>query len=226
MDKNTITGFVLLALLTVGYVFYSSQQQTKFEGEKAVLETISKESNIDTTEILVDSIEIKSIQLVESLGNFSDLAKGESKKISLETDQAIYTFDTKGGILKSVELKNYKTFDKKPLVLFQDNENVLDFSFVSKESKVIHTKDLFFTTELNNVKISGDQTQKIEFVLDFGNGSKYVHSYSFIGDQYLLNFDVFTENASGFISPLTSSLDIQWSQEMPSLESNIKAERM
>jgi YidC/Oxa1 family membrane protein insertase len=47
-----------------------------------------------------------------------------------------------------------------------------------------------------------------------------------LGDQYLLNFDIYTENASGFISPLTSSIDVDWSQEMPSLESNIKEERM
>lgn len=226
MDKNTITGFVLLALLTVGYVFYSSQQQTKFEKEKAVLEIVSKENNKDSTILKVDSTEIKATQLVESLGNYSSLANGESKKLTLETDQAIYTFDTKGGILKSVELKNYKTFDKKPLILFDDKENVLDFSFVSNESKILHTKDLFFTTEATSSKISGEQTQKIEFVLDFGNGSKYVHSYSFIGDQYLLNFDVYTEKATGFISPLTASLEVQWSQEMPSLESNIKEERM
>lgn len=226
MDKNTITGFVLLALLTVGYVFYSSQQQTKFEKEKSVIETISKESSIDTTQLKVDSSEIKANQLVESLGSYSSFAKGESKQIQLETENAIYSFDTKGGILKSVELKNYKTFDKKPLVLFQGNENVIDFSFVNNDNKVLHTKDLYFTTEASSSKISGEETQKIDFVLDFGNGSKYVHSYTFIGDQYLLDFDIYTENASGFISPLVSSLDVEWSQEMPSLESNLKEERM
>jgi YidC/Oxa1 family membrane protein insertase len=226
MDKNTITGFVLLALLTVGYVFYSSQQQTKLENGKPVIETTSKESSLDTIQSKVDSSEIKENLLVESLGNYASFAKGESKLIQLETDKAIYSFDTKGGVLKSVELKDYKTFDKKPLVLFKGNENEINFSFVNNDNKVLHTKDLYFTTVTTSSKISGTQTEKIDFVLDFGNGSKYIHSYSFVGDQYLLNFDIYTENASGFISPLTSSIDVDWSQEMPSLESNIKEERM
>lgn len=226
MDKNTITGFVLLALLTVGYVFYSSQQQTKLENGKPVIETTSKESSLDTIQSKVDSSEMKENLLVESLGNYASFAKGESKLIQLETDKAIYSFDTKGGVLKSVELKDYKTFDKKPLVLFKGNENEINFSFVNNDNKVLHTKDLYFTTVTTSSKISGTQTEKIDFVLDFGNGSKYIHSYSFVGDQYLLNFDIYTENASGFISPLTSSIDVDWSQEMPSLESNIKEERM
>jgi YidC/Oxa1 family membrane protein insertase len=226
MDKNTITGFVLLALLTVGYVFYSSQQQTKLENGKPVIETTSKESSLDTIQSKVDSSEMKENLLVESLGNYASFAKGESKLIQLETDKAIYSFDTKGGVLKSVELKDYKTFDKKPLVLFKGNENEINFSFVNNDNKVLHTKDLYFTTVTTSSKISGTQTEKIDFVLDFENGSKYIHSYSFVGDQYLLNFDIYTENASGFISPLTSSIDVDWSQEMPSLESNIKEERM
>lgn len=226
MDKNTITGFILLALLTVGYVFYSSQQQTQLEKEKTVLEVTSKDINSDTAQLVVDSTEIKATQLVESFGNHSSLANGESQLLTLETDVATYTFDTKGGVLKSVELKDYKTFDKKPLVLFDDNENVLDFSFVSNESKILHTKDLYFTTTYSNSKISGEETQQVEFTLDFGDGSKYVHAYTFIGDQYLLNFDVYTTKAASFISPLTTSLEVLWNQEMPSLESNIKEERM
>ena len=156
MDKNTITGFVLLALLTVGYVFYTSQQQEKFEQDKAVLETISKENTKDTVEAVVDSSEFKANQLAASLGNYSSLATGEAKNITLETDHAVYTFDTKGGVLKSVELKDYKTFDKKPLILFKDDENVLDFSFLTNENKELHTKDLVFTTDVSNSKISGD----------------------------------------------------------------------
>jgi YidC/Oxa1 family membrane protein insertase len=188
MDKNTITGFVLLALLTVGYVFYSSQQQTKLENGKPVIETTSKESSLDTIQSKVDSSEIKENLLVESLGNYASFAKGESKLIQLETDKAIYSFDTKGGVLKSVELKDYKTFDKKPLVLFKGNENEINFSFVNNDNKVLHTKDLYFTTVTTSSKISGTQTEKIDFVLDFGNGSKYIHSYSFVGGSVSIEF--------------------------------------
>jgi hypothetical protein len=31
MDKNTLVGFVLLALLTVGYVMYTNNEQKKYE---------------------------------------------------------------------------------------------------------------------------------------------------------------------------------------------------
>lgn len=225
MDKNTITGFILLALLTVGYVFYSSKEQAKIEKERAVVEAIAKVNENDTI-TKIDSALVKSQQLAETLGNFSALATGVSKLVKVETDDVTYIFDTKGATLKSVELKHFKTYDKKPLILFNDDENKVDFSFTGTENKNIHTKELYFETSTTELKIHGDESRTIDFVLSFGDESKYIHSYTIKGSGYLVDFNVKTVNAADFISPLSSALDIQWKQFMPSLESNIKEERM
>ncbi len=224
MDKNTITGFILLALLTVGYVFYSSKEQAKIEKDRTVLEAISNHKQ-DTVNTKVDSVAVKNQQIAESLGDNSKLAVGVSKLITVETEDVIYTFDTKGGVLKSVDLKHFKTYEKSPLVLFKGHDNTIDFSFVGKENKVIHTKDLFFETESASVTIQEGQIRNIDFVLKFGDNSQYIHSYTISGTGYLIDFDVKAINAAGFISPLSSSLDIDWKQSMPSLESSIKEER-
>lgn len=226
MDKNTITGFILLALLTIGYVFYSSKEQAKFEQQKAIIEAVSKSKQAESDSLNVDSTAIVSKVLQESLGDYSYLAEGQSETIQIENEDVIYTFNTKGGVLESVELKNFKTFDKQALILFDGKDNHVDFSFIGTTNKVVHTKDLYFTTNTSSTKVEGENSQIIEFVLNFGEKGKYIHQYTIHGKGYLVDFNVQTIQASEFISPLTSSLDIEWTQSLPSLESSLKEERL
>lgn len=229
MDKNTITGFILLALLTVGYVFYSTKEQAKLEQQRALVETISKINNADsaTSGISVDTNTGSALQegaQPESV-RYS-FEQGESNLIQVENEDVIYTFDTKGGTIRSVELKHFKKHDQTPLVLFDDLDNKIDFSFIDKDNEIIHTSEAYFSTIAQDTKISEGESQTIEFVLDFANGAKYIHAYTIHGKGYLLDFEVKSNSANQFISPLASTLDINWSQDMPSLEDNIKEERM
>lgn len=226
MDKNTITGFILLALLTIGYVFYSSKEQAKIDQQKAIIEAVSQSKQAESDSLNVDSIAVQNKVLQETLGDYSNLAEGQSETIQIENEDVVYTFNTKGGVLESVELKNFKTHDKKPLILFDGKDNQIDFSFIGSTNKVIHTKDLYFTTNASSTKVEGENSQIVEFVLNFGEKGKYVHQYTIHGKGYLVDFSVHTSQASEYISPLTSSLDIEWVQSLPSLESSIKEERL
>ena len=235
MDKNTITGFILLALLTVGYVFYTSKEQEKIKKFHAAQEQVKSQSKrdsslshqIDTTQHLDSTVsKITKPAPVQNLGSFSNLLKGSSQTIKIENEDAVYTFDTKGGVLRSVQLKKFKTYDKSPLILFDAQDNQSDFSFLTNENKIVHTKDLYFKTSSTNQSISEGQTATVNFELDFGNGGKYIHTYKINGEGYLVDFNIKTENANQFISPTSSTLDINWTQQMPSLESNLKEERM
>ena len=225
MDKNTITGFILLALLTVGYVFYSYKEQSKIQQKRAIVETATEQVLNDTT-VNNDTSDTEIIVVENAIDSTQPFAIGTSKEIVIENEDAIYTFDSKGGVIKSVELKHFKTFSKKPLILFQDTENEFGISFINSGNKAMDTKDLYFDTKAISTTVKGEDVYNIDFVLDFGNDARYIQSYSIHGKGYLIDFNVKSVNASKFISPLTKSLEIAWNQNMPSLEDNLREERM
>ncbi|MCO5229757.1 MAG: membrane protein insertase YidC [Chitinophagales bacterium] len=226
MDKNTITGFILLALMTVGYVFYTNKEQAKLEKQKAIVEAVSKSVNKDTVSNKEDVDSIDTIIPVKNFGSFSSFASGESKLINVETDHAIYVFSSKGGTLSSVTLKDFKTHDHLPLVLFDSTDNKIDFSFFNKENIEIHSSELFFETSAVNAKITGDDTIRLDFVLNLGGNSQYVHSYVIHANDYLIDFKITSKNKNQFIASSNKSINVNWRQELPSLENSIKEERM
>ncbi|MCO5233198.1 MAG: membrane protein insertase YidC [Chitinophagales bacterium] len=227
MDKNTITGFILLALMTVGYVFYTNNEQAKLEKQKAVVETISKSVEKDT---LSQSVSIDTaalvIPIVKNLGGFTSFSQGNAKEIKIETEKAIYSFNSKGGTLNSITLKSFKTHDHQPLVLFDSNDNHLDLSFLNKEKIKIHTSELYFETSAVDTKIEGNDSIQIDFILNLDGNSQYKHSYVIHANSYLLDFNISSKNGSQFMAPSNNLFQVNWKQELPSLEQSIKEERM
>ena len=63
---------------------------------------------------------------------------------TIENDDCIYTFPIKEGY-KKVSLKRYKTFEQQPLIAFEDNGYIFNFSFITNDSKTpIQTEKLYF----------------------------------------------------------------------------------
>jgi YidC/Oxa1 family membrane protein insertase len=229
MDKNTVTGFILLALLTVAYVLYSSNEQKKFQEaqkieaaktekkEKIIKDSISKSELIKPDSIIV-------AEKSKQLGSFSNFAVGEDRLIKVETDESIYTFSSKGGDIKSIELKNFKTYDKQPLLLFDSTQNAFDISFNTAEGKKFKSSNIYFNTDAKDIKLSGDQKTTISFKIESAPGKYYEHLYTIQGNQFLVDFKV---NAVGFNDIInTEQLNLNWNLNMPSLESNVTEERM
>lgn len=230
MDKNTVTGFILLALLTVGYVFYSNKEQQRLEQQRALLEAVSEIQKADSLaqdSSLTEQVEIDSLQehIAEQVSKYSFL-EGESKLIRVENEDVAYVFDTKGGVLSSVELKNFKTHDQEALLLFEEDLNTFNFSFIDQDNQQLNTSDIYFSTTATELQVASGEKQTVDFIADFGNGAQYIHSYTISGEGYLMDFEVKTVQANQFISAHATTLDIAWNQEMPSLENHLKEERM
>jgi YidC/Oxa1 family membrane protein insertase len=237
-DKNTLIGIVLIVLIFVGFSAYNSQQEAKWKKEhpEAVNKTAkypvgdstTKNNIVDTTKSAVTNTSTDSVTEaanVASLGSFANFSNGTEQLFTVENENCIYTFSNKGGVIKKIELKEYKTFTKKPLILFEDNGNDFNFSFISNDSKsTIETEKLYFKTNAVTQKISGDQKADISFVVDLGNGKTYEHKFTLNGKGYAVDFVI---NANNFASVIPSNVPItlNWQQHLPSQEGGIDDER-
>jgi YidC/Oxa1 family membrane protein insertase len=235
MDRNSIIGLLLIGGILVGWMFlaqpnaaekaklqhaqdsiakYTLTLQAKEEAQKKAAQSQQKASLTaafpkDSTGQINDSV--KTIIRKQLYGDFYEASKGEEKTIILENDLMKVNVATKGGRISSVELKNYKTFDGKPLVLFYPDSSRQAITFETG-SKKLSTDTMYFTTEDAGIKVEGENTKDISFRLYAGDKSKYIeYVYSLKGNDYMMGYRINIAGMQNIISPSAKNvmLDIQ-----------------
>ena len=113
-DRNTVLGFVILALLFIGYFWTTSREQAanrkKIEREKFVTDSIAR-TRVDTIAVKQDSIKIEKEKTLANTGVFNNAADSIEHLVSIENDLIKVTLTNKGGQVKIVELKKYRGQD-------------------------------------------------------------------------------------------------------------------
>ena len=233
MDKNTIIGFSLIGLILLGFWQLNKPnekevqaqkryndsialvQQAKVQAETAINKTatVSKDSVIGTDTAAINS----------SFGDFSASAKGEEKFYTLENELIKLTISSKGGRIYSAQLKNYKTHDTLPLMLFDGKESSMGFTLVTKNNRVLNSKDLYFEPVSAVTKdASGNQTLIMRLKT---TGTAYMDfAYTLPVKNYMLSFGIKANGMTAVMPAGINSLDMQWSSKIRQQESSRKTE--
>jgi len=200
MNKNTVIGiFLIFAIFVVfGIINKPSEEElAKAKQKRDSLEQVYQDSLAQvalknqvakTQEIvekdslaLPDSIVKK--QLQEKYGQLSQAAIGDSSFFVLENNKLKITFTNKGGRPYKVELKEYKTFDSLPVVLWQGDSVQFGLNFFA-QNRSIQTQNFYFKALTSDSIIEvKDKAQKIAFRLEAGEN---LHRfYLRIGSQFI-----------------------------------------
>lgn len=173
MDKNTITGLVLIFVILVTFSYLNKPSQSEIESAKRQRDSIAmvdaekvkqaeieaKEANAkfeaEMTTLPSDSLGMSTLdeQLKSRYGVFYQAAKGTEKFVTLENNLMKIRISNKGGKIYSVELKGYKRYNGEPLVLFEGDQNRFGLNFFS-QNKSIQTDQFFFTPSVNDTILS------------------------------------------------------------------------
>jgi len=233
MDKNTIIGFSLIGLILLGFWQLNKPnekevqaqkryndsialvQQAKVQAETAINKTatVSKDSAIGTDTAAISN----------SFGDFSASAKGEEKFYTLENELIKLTISSKGGRIYSAQLKNYKTHDTLPLMLFDGKESSMGFTLVTKNNRVLNSKDLYFEPVSAVTKdASGNQTLIMRLKT---TGTAYIDfAYTLPVKNYMLSFGIKANGMNAVMPAGINSLDMQWSSKIRQQEMGRKTE--
>ena len=128
----------------------------------------------------------------DSLGKyFTHLLGGKEKTLTVETPNYRAQLSTRGGGLRSWELKQYKTWDKHPVNFLYGTQNTeFNLLFSSSDGKLINTKSLTFESSFENrtiVRLTEKDSFKVEFILPINQESKVVKTLVFYGGLYSFN---------------------------------------
>lgn len=195
MDKNTIVGFLLIALVLIGFSYYSSTQAPKQDATAVQTEEIQSPQNTQAHSVAQ--------AVVDTTGLFANHLKGESRVITLQNNKVKVFLSTKGGIISKVELKEYKNQQKTNVVLFSDKTASLDFTLRGKD-KLLHTKDYYFTP------VQLTDTSVVMQLTDFEGKSSFIMKYSLKPDNYMVDFTISSHGLYPYLDSSVKTLGIQW----------------
>jgi YidC/Oxa1 family membrane protein insertase len=173
MDKNTITGLVLIFVILITFSYLNKPSQSDLEAARRQNDSIvpveaqkarqaEAEAKMSAASLQAkisnpsaDSAGTAGVEneLKNLYGVFSDAVKGTGHFITLENNLMKIRISTKGGKIYSVELKGYKRFNGEPLVLFEGDKNRFGLNFFS-QNKSIQTDQLFFVPSVTDTVLT------------------------------------------------------------------------
>ncbi|HET7115789.1 MAG TPA: membrane protein insertase YidC [Hanamia sp.] len=224
MDRNTIIGFVLLALLFFGYFYYTREGQMEAEKQKQhIQDSLNRlKPKIDTTlkaAAVKDSVIAKKDS---SIAGIRQDSTGKVQLITVENKLLKITFSNKGGQPKEIEVKNFKTFDGKPLILQDGSFNDISYTINTGPNQTAQTSDLLFTPSA--VQTTSDSSQIISFLLQTNNGESIEHQYILKPDNYMIGFNIKLDGANKLVTQNT--LNLLWKVKAAKLEKDMSWETL
>mgnify|MGYP002852229924 CR=1 FL=1 len=214
-DKNSIIGWVLIALVFIGFMMYSNHNATQ-QAEQAKI----KHTQDSIQQVKADSInaienkkaeERLTSETTDSTNAFFAARQGKEGETILENELLKVTISNKGGQIKRAEILDptYKSREGGNVVLFDGEDSHMEFLFNGKTDNIV-TSEFNFTPKdagKNHVTMS----------LPISSGSIDI-DYKLIPDSYLLTMDVHAVNLQNFFNADMKKMQINWSEDMKQQE--------
>ena len=217
MNKNNIIGFLLIAVVLIGFSWYNQpsaeEQRTAFvqdsiaKAKHAEMEKASKSAAAKRQTNAKAKVEADSTAL------FYSALKGQAKKIVLKNDKVELTLNTKGATVEKAVIKGYVghnlqvkdgSADAKDVTLFEGNDQSLKFMLEAKEANII-TSDLYFTP-------SNVTDKSVTMTAVAGEGKTLTLTYT-LGNDYMLHMSLQANGMAGLFSPNYNKMDVDWSDK-------------
>lgn len=250
MDKQTITGIVLIALIFLGFTLYNSKQQQKWQAEQAAIEAEAA---------LADSLERALNPALPVADPTAGVTPAQSDSLALNAEAAYYgpqlaaartaepetftvengvmkvEFSTRGGQITDVTLKDYTKYAPKgernqPVRMFDPELSNFDLSLYVKngfKNVRINTSEFTFGAE---PVAAQEQTQRVVMTLPVSDDARLRFEYTIAESgsperDYLIDLDVRFENMAPLMANQTSVV-IDWKQLTYQNEKGFKNENM
>ncbi|MDA9176633.1 membrane protein insertase YidC [Flavobacteriaceae bacterium] len=196
LDIYQIIGFLFL----IAAVFYwfnvtiPNLEQNALDEKEIISQTQNEEINDN---LIKDINEDVSSSLNSTFIN-SNL---ENQEVVIENDDVIFKFNTKGGSLAEIQLKDYVDYKGDDLFLIKNNNQDVSLSFELKNGNIINTSDYNFTYEMERQ----GKMNVLKMSLIVSNGQSISFEYKIPESGYMIDFNV---KSSGFSSLINSNSNV------------------
>lgn len=248
MDRNSVIGLVLIAAILIGYTMLNKPSpeqieaakrkqdsiaqieksrnievvETETSAEKASVNTAESTSTAELSPEIIDSVQNQKAK--DLFGPFYQSSVGNDSTIVVETDELLLHLNSKGGYIGRAELKNYKTFDQQPLELFYKDSTIFNL-ILPVSNRLINTNDLYFTSNLGELKLSGKDSSTLQLRLHASENQYLEFAYHFKGEGFQFGYEINFVNLDNVIDRNSTSLSLDWQITSPRHEKHFEGEQ-
>ena len=229
MNKNTLIGFVLIAVVLVGFSWYSqpSQEEVRAQFVKDSLEQVAKQKADQAAKIAAYKQQqaAKEQAAADTTALFYKALTGKAQDVVLQNTKLAVTLSTKGGTVTKAYVKNEKgskryvghniadktgkSDDHGGVTLFSGKDQSLNYTLVAKEMN-ISTSDLYFEPTAVT-----DST--VTLTAEAGQGKSLIINYR-LGGDYMLHVSLRAVGMAGLFDPNTTTLGVDWHEKVKEQE--------
>ena len=209
MDKNTITGFVLIAAVLIGFSIWSqpSAEEKAAMARQDSINAVARqkaEENSKNAAAQKDS-QAKALALKDTTALFYNALNGTEKKVILQNNKLQLTLSTKGATVEKAVIKGFKDrHGNNEVTLFDKKDQSLKFTLLAKETNII-TSDLYFEP-------SGVSDSTVTLTAKDRSGKALIVKY-LLGKDYMLHMQLQASGMSGLFPPSYNKMDVDWSDK-------------
>lgn len=217
-DKNSLTGFVLMAIILIVFNFFFFPEPVEQEISENSISNEVKENRQVNQNIVTSNIKNNLTSNDEDTqlkyGSLAHTANGEIDNYFLENEKLKISISNKGGRINSVIVKEgsggkkFSTYDNRELEIFNSDSSSFNLNFSTGIS--INSKDLFF-------KVVESSSKKITMRLEISSRN-YVDFIYNLGNEYLVDFDINLVGMNEIIPSSLNFMNLDWQMKTPQTE--------
>lgn len=222
MDKNQLTGLLLVSILVFAYFhFFAPEPLPREVHESEVVQQEPAETaSTEVSAVMEENDSLKQLEQVRKYGDFAQAAQGNAADVVLENEDIKITFSTQGAVVKSILLKDYLTYDKQPLYLLDENSSQMDY-FIETNNGPINLSNLYFESNAADVQVIEGDSATVVFTLSLASGQTVEKIYTLGGT----GFELYQRIAFNGIDLRNKGINFQWHNKIKRQEEHMNLAR-
>jgi len=220
MDRNNLIGFLLIFLLLIGYSIYMGQQTPTEPPKTTQAPAPAAPKPAPTLSAgVTDSVAARQLY-----GDFASAGVGQAKDIVLENKDVRVTLNTRGGRVKQALLKNYKTYDQKPLLLIDEQSSTRELRLPGRKGAINLTALYFTTSDTGSTVLKDGDSARVTFRLALAENQYVEQTYTLRGSGYQVGYDLKLSGLDGLLK--NAPVQMYWQENLRLVEKDAQTTQM
>ena len=212
-DVKSIIGFVLIFILLLWVMNNNRPTQEELAKRKAEQEQAAKANNPQNNTATAATADLGAF----AYGN--DQATAKDGVTVIENKDVKLTINNKGGDLKEVLLKQFKTYESMPVYLIKDKNAIFALNFKTTQGQELNTQQLYFEPSLSQK----DGKQLLSMKVKTGENSYLEYVYTLPAEGYMVDVAVRSQGLSGVLNS-QNPIELVWGLKARRMEKSVTYE--
>ncbi|MBQ7571086.1 MAG: membrane protein insertase YidC [Bacteroidaceae bacterium] len=219
MDKNTITGFVLIAIVLIAFSWWSrpsAEQLAEMARQDSIAQVEKARMQAELDKQIVEAEQTaKDKALTDSTSALFAARQGTRQTITLQNPLLRVGISTLGGVVESATLKEYKDQQQQEVVLLSKEDSHLAYALEGKSENIQSDEIYFQPTEQTDSSVT--------LTAAIGDGELRIR-YRLRPESYMLDCTVESQGLGSLFAPSMKTLDLVWTNRARQQEKGVSFE--